>query len=191
MKHSSAWRYLVMLLLATSALAIPTSVATAQGGGTTLELNVVTEAAVGDSVELEAQLSANGGPLAGAEIVFLRLGRFMNNGSDLEIGSAVTDASGIAMVTYVPRSEGEQLIMAEFAGMADVRSGFSETTVFINPGPAQFSQEVGISVPGVNVSLLVMILGAVWVTFLVVMYHVWRIARDGSMSPDQREVPHE
>ena len=180
----------LIVILAVFAVAPP--IASGQDAGATqLELRVLADASVGDEVSVEARLTVDGTPLPDAEIVFYRSAEFFNTGGDLLMGRERTDQFGTARVMYHPRSEGEMLIMAEFDGVAGVRAVFAETTVVISPGPAQYTQEVGVSGPGINVFFLVAILSGVWGTYLVVMSLIWRIARDGSMTSVSGGAPRE
>ena len=184
----SMWcRSLTALFLVSALLALAPSAASAQEiASTELELIVVAEAAVGDNVVITGRLMAGGAPVPEAEIVFSRSARFMNTGNDLEIDRATTDATGKAVVEFSPRTEGEQLVIAEFKGKTALRESFSEIPIMVNPGPRQYSQEAGIGVPGVNVFFLVAVLSAVWGTFAFVMSIIWRIARDGSVASAQQ-----
>lgn len=152
-------------------------------GGSALELEAAPETAVGESIQLRALLTSDGAPVSGAEVKFLRAVEFMNSGNDLLIGRATTDEFGAATVDFAPRSEGDVLITVEFGGMEDIGYAWAEGNVFVGPGPAQYIEEAGIRVPGLNVSLLVAVLSAVWGTFGVVIFLVWLIARDGSLTP--------
>ena len=153
-----------------------------------LELIITSETAVGDTVQLQAVVTADGAPLPEIEVIFRRSVEFFNTGSEVLIGRATTDAAGRASVDYSPRSEGEVLITAEFDGVAGITAAYNETTIFVATGPAQYSGAAGVSVPGINVLFLVAILSAVWGTYFVVMVLVWLIARDGSATPSSGSV---
>lgn len=184
MKVPGGSRILAALAIAAVVLAATPLMSAAQAPvRATLELGAVSGAAIGDSIELRAVLTSDGTPVAGAEVVFLRSVEFMNTGNDLLIGRATTDDFGVASAVFRPRSEGDVLITVEFDGIDDVGSAWAEGNVFVGPGPVQYVEEAGIRVPGLNVWLLVAILSAVWGTFGAVIFLVWRIARDGSLTP--------
>ncbi|NQW18274.1 MAG: hypothetical protein HQ478_12395 [Chloroflexi bacterium] len=176
-------KVLLPLVLAAAILAIWSSSVSAQDAARPSMELIVPAAAVGDVIDLQAVLLVEGVAVPEAEITFFRATEFMNNGSDLVIGIAMTNTRGVATVTYVPRTEGEILVLAEFEGMDGFRGAFAETTLIVGAGPGQYKVEAGVSVPGVNVSFLVAILSAVWGTFFFVMFLIWQIARDGSMTP--------
>ncbi len=68
---------------------------------------------------------------------------------------------------------------ASFGNDRSLASSVSET-IEVLAGPPPVEQEAGIRVPGINVSMLVAILGAVWWTDLTVMVLLMRVARRGS-----------
>ncbi|MEE9198680.1 MAG: hypothetical protein V3U26_02660 [Dehalococcoidia bacterium] len=162
-----------------------TGVAQAQGpADTTLTLRLPDDGAVGQELTLEARLTDGAGAIVvGAEIAFLREVEFMNAGSELPLGQAITDDQGIATLSFVPRSEGEILITARFEG----NDRYSPTSVSdmapIQTGPALYVEEAGVDVPGINVSFLVGILGGVWATYFVVITLLWLIVRKGVKPP--------
>lgn len=158
--------------------------------GTTLQLTLPIEGAVGEELIVTARLTSQVGfPVSGAEVVFRRDTEFMNASSELEMGRALTDGQGTATLTFLPRSEGELLIFADFEGDVQYASSFSEGTTFIQTGPALYLEEAGIKVPGMNISLLVGILSIVWGTYFIVMFRIWLIAREGAGLPTTVEVP--
>ena len=151
--------------------------------GTTLALDLPTASAAGQAITVSARLTREAGAaVGGAEVVFLRDAQFMNAASELLLGKASTDNQGMATLTFVPRSEGELLIFADFAGDALYGASGDSKSLMIEAGPQLYVEEAGIKVPGVNVFLLVAILGGVWGTYFLVMARVWFIARDGVSS---------
>ncbi|MDP6715128.1 MAG: hypothetical protein QF368_10935 [SAR202 cluster bacterium] len=159
---------------------------------TSLELQLPSDGAVGQEMTVAAQLTdQTGAAVIGAEVIFLRDTRFMNSSSELSMGRATTNSQGVASLLFVPRSEGDQLIFSEFEGDDRHGSSFSEGSAFIQTGPGLYEEEAGVKVPGINVSLLVAILGGVWGTYFVVMALVWLIALEGSTPPPESEAFHE
>ena len=159
---------------------------------TSIDLQLPSEGAVGQELTVAAKLtSQTGAAVVGAEVIFFRDTQFLNASTELTLGRASTDAQGIAVLTFLPRSEGDLLIFSEFEGDDRHGSAFGEGTVFIQTGPALHEEEAGVKVPGINVSLLVAILGGVWGTYFVVMGLVWLIALEGATPASKSEVSHE
>lgn len=148
---------------------------------TTLKITPPSEGAIGEQMTITAVLSDQAGsPVSGARVRFLREVSFLNSTSEVEVGTAVTDALGIATIQYAPSSEGETLLLADFAGDARYSPSSSSASVFVATGPPLYFEEQGIKVPGINVSFLVAILFGVWATYFTVMAHILLIARKSS-----------
>lgn len=186
-------RVISPLLSAALVWLLLTATAGAQGsGGTTLDLSLPSEGGVGQEMTLEARLAdESGAAVAGVEVVFEWEAAFMNSYSELVLGRAVTDETGVAILSYVPRSEGATLITARFDGDGRHGPASSSGAVTIQTGPALYSEEAGVRVPGINVSLIIGILLTVWGVYTVVMVRIWLIARDGSLAAPAQEVSHE
>ena len=176
----AAWSALLILLLTTHAVS-------AQGpdSETNLELRLPNiDMTTGDRVEALVHLTdGKSEPVSGAEINVTQTVEFMGGAADVDLGRVVTNEQGQGVVVLGLTSDGELFINADFAG-DDLRSPSSATEIIqVREGPPLFHQEGGIKVPGVNVYLLVAILGAVWATYLVVMGILLMIARMGSLRP--------
>ncbi len=173
---------LIALLVVLVSTAITSETASAQSNErTSVELAMPAAVTVGDEIELRATVSVGGAGATGVTVKFLRFAKFMNAGNDVLIGTATTDSNGVAVVDFLPRSEGEILITAEVEATDDVRSAITDGVVEVGAGPALFTQEAGISVPGITVAWLAVILGAIWMTFMYVLVLVWRIAKQGAL----------
>ncbi|MDO8750525.1 MAG: hypothetical protein Q7K03_05220 [Dehalococcoidia bacterium] len=157
-------------------------IAGAQGlDATALELRLPPEGTVGQEMTLSARLTNETGvAVVGAEVVFLRAVRFMNVGSDLELGRTVTDEQGTATLSVVHRGEGEMMVTARFDGNTQYGPASASGSVHIQPGPPQYVEKAGVRIPGINVYLLAGILGTVWTLYFVVMTLILLIAREGS-----------
>ncbi len=181
-----------LLTLALALLAPTVTARAAEPVGTTVEFSPPPEGAVGEELVAEARLTDEAGtPIVDAEVVFQREVEFLRAGGGLELGRGVTDRQGLARVSFVPRSEGEVPITARFSGNARYAPVSGEIIVTIRTGPALYSEEAGVRVPGINVSLLVGILGGVWGTYFFVMLLIWRIASEGRTPAPASEQPHE
>ncbi len=92
------------------ALALPAPAVTARAAGpvgTSVELRLPPEGAIGEELVTEAHLTdETGSAVTGVEVLFQRQVEFMRAGGELELGRGVTDQQGLARVSFVPRSEG-------------------------------------------------------------------------------------
>ncbi|NQW22466.1 MAG: Ig-like domain repeat protein [SAR202 cluster bacterium] len=177
------WTFWPLSLVAILMWLLSVSLTQAQSpAGTELELILPDESAVGQETELRAHLvNSLGGAVVGAEVTFLREAVFMNTGNDLILGTAVTDETGVAVLVFIPRSEGEMLITAEFYGDSQYGAAFATGVVPIATGPALYVEEERFRVPGINVSLFAAVLGGVWSLFFVVLVLIWLISREGEI----------
>jgi hypothetical protein len=183
--------YLLLLLFALLSLQLATgSVAAAQA--THVELSLPGEGKVGEESAVDALLvDVGGSPIEGVEVVFYTPAEFANVSGEIEIGQAVTGEKGIASVAYMPRSWGEQTIIARFAGNSQYAPSETSATILIEPGPQLYAEEAGVSVPGIGVWVLAAALGAVWTIFFIVALLLGLIAQIGEGRfpyQDYREV---
>ncbi len=175
-------RFVVPSVVVVTAWLLLAGIALAQARtDTAIELTVPAGGAVGTEMTVAARLTdQSGGAIADTEIIFQSSLVFLNALGDVEIGRDTTDKFGTATLTFIPRSEGETEIIAIFEGNANYGDAFEGAPVVVATGPAQYTEEAGVKVPGINVSLLVMILSAVWGTYMAVMFRVFLIARSDS-----------
>lgn len=123
-----------------------------------------------------------GNPIAGAEILFTLEAEFMNVVSALELGVDVTDGAGLAEVHWDPRSEGENLVSARFAGNDVFGPLMVQDTLQVNTGPEQYTEAEPLRIPAADIWMVVFILGATWSMYLLTLVFGWKIARAGGSS---------
>ncbi len=158
--------------------------ATAEGPTITLELPP--ELAVGKETTLLATLSRSGGPLPGADVMFLATVAFAGTEGEVVLGRAVTDGQGVARLTYLPRSQGEIDIHARFLGDGQLGRAEVSRAVVVRPGPQLYQEAAGVRIPGIGLWLLVAVLACVWATYLTVMVILGMIARKGLAPQEER-----
>jgi hypothetical protein len=182
MTHAAPNRSVISAALAVLVWVLLGGLAHAQAPtGATIDLIAPEAGAVGQEMTVAARLTdRSGSPIAGAEILIQASLEFFNTAGDVELGRGTTDQRGAAIISFVPLTEGDTEILAVFDGDAAYGAAFASATVPVAAGPQQYVDEAGIKVPGINVSLLIAILGTVWGTYFVVMFRVFLIARDDS-----------
>lgn len=155
-------------------------------GVTTLVLTGHQAASPGSPVRLTAKLTdGTGHPVAKAEVTF-QLGSTVFGPRPVDIGSATTNASGVASLTlgrhasgFHPTTSGPQEFIATYApsGAApiqsstnvDVKGGRSAYT----PAPAKPLDPVGVALP----KALFLIVGTVWALLIAQLIRVRRVCR--------------
>ncbi len=160
------------LLFAVAASALPAAAAS----GATLSLTSGSPASrVG--VELSAQVAgAAAAPMTGVTVNFyVHLDEFAG-APELLIGTASTDAAGVASITYQPTWAGTQRFVAtavDGAGAALATSSLSVQAARTDPfaGPVQSLRPDGLIGRWVVVVLLALVIG-VWITLLSLVVRV-------------------
>lgn len=182
----------VLVFVALMWLLAVTGAQAQSGSSTSLELVSPLEGSVGQEMVLTARLTNQEGlAVEGAEVIFLRDAPFLNASTELEIGRAVTDSQGLATLSFIPRSEGELLILVDFGGNARYGPSFNDGIALVETGPALYSEEAGVKIPGVNISLLIGVLSVIWGAYFFVMAQMWLIGREDAPPPAGLGVPHE
>lgn len=173
-------KWLCGLLLALLWLQVAAVGVAAETQATHIELSLPQKGKAGEEVAVTVTLAqAGGSPIEGVEVVFSTKAKFANVSGEVELGRAVTDDQGMASWAYLPRSSGEQTIVARFLGNAQYGPTESWATISIEPGPQLYNEEAGVHVPGIGVWLLTAGLGIVWIIFLVVIVLLGFIAEGG------------
>lgn len=147
---------------------------------TSMEILFPPEPAVGQEMALAARVTdpARVG-VAGVPVVFTARVSFLNTDDEIELGQATTNQQGIAIVSYIPRTDGNVSISAKFAGDTKYKKSSATGKAAIKPGPPQYAEHVGLKVPGVGVWMLVAVMAGVWGTFLWALRQVRGIFQEG------------
>ncbi|MDO8491304.1 MAG: c-type cytochrome [Dehalococcoidia bacterium] len=182
----------------------PTPAATPPVENGSLTLSVPPAGQTGDPVTFTATLKdGQGKPRTGEKVKFLLLEDFFARGL-VEAGEATTDGQGVAALEYIPRRPGEPEVVAWFGkletrsriAIADSGDVFYHTEagirmpapgpeIWIGPesafdlGPQGNAPNTALRLPGGMLSwlwLFVLVLIAVYVTYIVTLYQVLRIS---------------
>ena len=203
------WQMLTyMWTLAGSAAAKPPATGGPPAGGTapqgtyTLKLATTGHAVAGEPLNLTVTVKdSQSQPVSKAEVKFLQQVDFFAKGT-IEIGEATTDDTGVAQISYAPRSTGEVTFLAGYGSsegtltvsVAEPKEPLYETEIgvkFIAAGPQIFlgpsidSQAAKnaapvkvFRLPGGLFSMLwipILVIALIWFTYFRVMYQVFRI----------------
>ena len=138
------------------------------------------EVTVGEVLRIPIALrAADGGPLRGTSVTFYLHASFAGVTGEAEIGRAVTDESGVATLTYKPRLAGHHEIRIEYLAPGESEVEVA-TTAFDATGDVQLYRPApGVSVPGLNVGLLMAVLTTVWTILFGIALRLVAIARAG------------
>ena len=175
---------LVLVVFLPIAFLIATTTSAFTAGPVILDLQGVSQANLGDNLQLTATLrDSSGAPIRGATIDLWSTSSFLSTGGAVQLGQATTDGQGVALFAYQPRDNGTLTVNASFAG--DALHAAAQGSLQINvQGSAQlYDSTAGIKVPGISKWILVGVLSGVWSTYVGVMVLLTLIAREGSKTP--------
>jgi hypothetical protein len=168
--HAHLTNRLLAALLIATALTLVTgwsSTASAQQPVPVVNLGFVESAVPGEHIAISAYLTdPSGNPIYDAEIRFTYDAEFLNVSSAVEIGTAITDDTGLALIKWEPRSEGENNITASFAGN-DIFTEASDSDILdVLPGRQLYKELPPYRIPGANIWLTTGLITTVWVIFI-------------------------
>ncbi|MBI4134044.1 MAG: hypothetical protein HY475_01320 [Candidatus Terrybacteria bacterium] len=138
---------------------------------------------VGDSLNIETTLYATDGgqPIAGAIMTFYAIGSFAGVHGEMVLGQAVTDEHGVASLGYQPRSAGEHQLRIEYLTPgASVPEEVVWTHTVADSTQQLYRSTAGVQIPGLNVWLLMALVGTVWAIMVSVAFRVVVIALVGA-----------
>ncbi len=96
---------------------------------------------------------------------------------EVELGTALTDANGVAVLDFEPRLAGEYELRIEYLHSGDAEPEVATAVVTV-AGTSQLHQSTsGIQIPGLNVWLIIALVGSVWSILFSVGLRVFAIAR--------------
>ena len=159
-----------------SALALATLLAGAFGWSSSayaqqpvplVHIGIEESALPGEIIAISAYLvDPLGNPVYDTEIHFSYAVEFLNTEDSVEIGTAITDDTGLALTTWEPRSEGEVNITASFEGNEVFAPATSVGTLKVLPGEQLYRELPPYRIPGANVWLTTALITTVWVIFI-------------------------
>ncbi len=145
-----------------------------------LELRVPEEAELGDTITIVAVLTDphDGAPIPDALITFETPAYWGEEFSGpMVIGTATTDADGVARITTQLRDSGDVDISADFDGDSVFAAAMNEAHVDVHGSRQLYSPTAGIRVPGLNLWVLAGVIAFVWTLYFLVGLRVLAIAR--------------
>lgn len=182
-----------VLMLAIVALAVfLTSGGEARAADVQVKLLGPQQLSVGQPTELRVKLTSSDGgqPVAGASLAFYSEVSFFGITREVELGRAITDENGVAILSYMPRSPGQQGIHVKYLSAAD--GDQTEVATFSIPvvgtGQQLYRSTSGIQIPGLNVWLLIALVSGVWAIIFGVALRVLAIARTDQAAVAHREA---
>ena len=138
---------------------------------------------VGEMVNIPVTLqAADGAPLRGTTVTFYLHASFAGVTGETEIGRAVTDENGVAILAYRPRLAGRHELRMEYVSPGEQEVEVVSTAFDVSGGEQLYRSAAGVDVPGVDAGLLMAVLATVWSILLWVALRLVAIARAGGES---------
>ncbi len=167
---------IIALIIGAAALALT---GTADAAHTVATITLPEEAEVGQLTQLQlAVRSADEGlPVADTIVTVYTDASFGGVRGEVELGRAITDETGVAIVDYEPASSGEHQLRIEYLAPGQPEPEVATTTISVVGATQLYQSTSGIQVPGLNVWLIMTLVGGVWFLLFTVGVRVFAIAR--------------
>ncbi len=126
------------------------------------------EATAGETIAVSAYLiDPAGNPIYDAEVSFALDVEFLNVTDDVELGHAVTDETGLALIEYEPRIEGTNSITAIFDGNEVFAPATATSQLEVESGGQLYREFRPYRIPGANVWMTTAVIATVWIIFII------------------------
>lgn len=119
-------------------------------------------------------------PVANAPVTVYTDASFGGVTGEVELGTAVTDERGVAVLDYAPRAAGSRQLRIEHLAADGVQHEGTTDTISVVAGASQLHRSSsGIQIPGLNVWFIIAVIGGVWTLLFSVGWRVFAIAQAG------------
>lgn len=164
-------------------------VGTAAADHVTVNLSVPDQPAIGQPAQVRGEFHSHpgGAPIVGMTVVLHEQVTAFQVTGDAELASAVTDANGVATLTYSLSVAGDHELHVTYTN-GDAAPEDASVSVTVPASTQQLYQSTaGVSIPGVNVWLLMAVVATVWGVLLTVAARVFNIAYSYKSGPEPQE----
>jgi len=132
------------------------------------------------TVQVALRSTDGGLPVPNTPVVFYTQESFGRVTGEVELGRAVTNQDGVAVLNYQPRSPGDHQIRVEYVTPGEGQPEAGTTSISVADGPQLYRSTAGIHVPGLSAWLIIALVTAVWAILFSVALRVVAIARAGT-----------
>ena len=149
------------------------------------ELVVPDQVAIGQPTEIQAHFhsESDGAAIPDMTVQFHEEVSFGGVTGDVELGGAVTDENGYAVLTYEPRSAGDHEIHVRYTYADGEEEDAAASLTVPATGQQLYRSTAGVKIPGLNVWLLMALVATVWAILLSVAVRVIAIAHADELPP--------
>lgn len=135
---------------------------------------------VGQDVTIKALLHQDGVPLEGAEVAVTYQASIAGESGRVELATAVTDATGTALMTYQQRADDNGEMQVVYLGPDDGPVEPFTFTIAVEAGGEQlYELQTGVRIPFVNGTLVILVISGIWLLIALAAIHLVRVGLAG------------
>ena len=135
------------------------------------------EVGVPAALQVALHDAETGLPVANAPVTVYTHAAFEGVTGEVELGMAVTDERGVAVLDYVPRAAGSHELRIEHLAPGGIEHEATSAAISVVGAPQLYRSAAGVQVPGLNVWLIIALVATVWCLLFSVGLRVFAIAR--------------
>lgn len=139
------------------------------------------QAVVGQPADIQVTLrSTSGAPMAGIPVTFYLKASIGGVSGKAVLGTATTDAKGLADLNFQPRVAGDHQVIAEYKTEGESQPENSSMPISIAGSSTQlYRSTAGVHIPGLSVWVLIAVVATVWTILISIAVRIIAIARAG------------
>jgi len=173
-------RLAVSIFVAVTVLMIATP---AFAAGIEIAVGAPEHVSVGQDVEVKAVLSEDGVPVEGAEIALTYQASMAGESARVELATATTDETGIAVMIYQQRADDNGEMQVVYLGPGtDPVEPYVFTIAVEEGGPQLYRNESGVEIPFLNGTLVILMIATVWFFIALSAIYLVRVGRAGRLA---------
>ena len=152
----------------------------AWAGEIAVSVGAPSSAAVGSTVQVQATVTSDGAPLAGAIVALSYHASFGGVEGPLELDRAVTDDNGFTALFYEQRAADNGEMRVDYVGPDQGVSAGAAFTIAVDPGGVQLYRSVsGVDIPWLNATLVIGLIMMLWSVIAFAVFQLVLIGRRG------------
>ncbi|VAW09502.1 Biotin carboxyl carrier protein of acetyl-CoA carboxylase [hydrothermal vent metagenome] len=137
---------------------------------------------VGQQVEVKAILVEDGQPVVGAEVALTYQTTFGGRSGSVELATATTDESGVALMVYEQRAAHNDELQIVYLGPGtDPVDSYSFSIAVAEGGAQLYQSESGVEIPFVNGTLVILVISLVWFLIALAAIRLVQVGKAGKV----------
>jgi hypothetical protein len=161
---------------------------TAAADHVTANLSLPDQPVIGQPAHVRGEFYSHpgGAPIAGMIVTLHTDATIGGVIGDADIAQAVTDANGVATLTYSLSVPGDHELRVRYTNGDAAPEDASVSVAIPAAAPQLYQSTAGVKIPGLNVWFLMAVVATVWAILLTVAVRVFNIAYSYRSAPDAR-----